>query len=79
MAEVRALRDGMANIVNRYTVALVLEKGLASGVLVSHGSRMFVATAKHVVDVLNLNNPQSSPKRLLPSESLSTATSAVRY
>ncbi|HLW60644.1 MAG TPA: trypsin-like peptidase domain-containing protein [bacterium] len=59
-----AVRDGMANAVARYAVALVPATGptIGSGVLVSHGTDLFVATAEHVADALDLDDIRCIPK-----------------
>jgi len=67
-AQALAVRDAMANVVARYTVALVPAKGptMGSGVLVCDGANLFVATAKHVADALDLDNVRCVPKTRSP-------------
>jgi hypothetical protein len=63
-AQALAARAAMANAVARYTVALVPAKGptIGTGVLVSDGTNLFVATAHHVAEALDLADLRCIPK-----------------
>jgi hypothetical protein len=47
-----AMRDAIAGVAARYTVALILRSGteLGSGILVADGDTLFIATARHVAE-----------------------------
>jgi hypothetical protein len=63
-AEAQAEREGLANYVARYTVALVVEDRpeLATGVLVSSEGALFVATARHFAKELPIGDVFCIPK-----------------
>ncbi len=63
-AEAQAVREALANFVARHTVALVFEgqPKLGTGVLVSSGDALFVATARHVAEDLPIGDVFCIPK-----------------
>lgn len=63
-AEARAVREALAGVVARYTVALVFEgePKLGTGVLVSSQDALFVATARHVAVALPIGEILCIPK-----------------
>lgn len=76
-----AARDAMANAVARYTVALVPAAGptIGSGVLVSDGTDLFVATAQHVAIALDLNDLRCIPKPPRPVSVIERRDERYRY
>jgi hypothetical protein len=75
VAEALAAEEALANILARFTVALIPEVGLdlGTGILVSAGAALFVATAWHVArdlppgDVYCIPRPPA-PLRIVPRE-----------
>lgn len=72
-AEARATRVALAGAAARYTVALVLkdERSVGSGVLVSVGEALFVATARHIVTDLPPGDVYCIPMSPGPAEIVS--------
>jgi len=75
--EARSLRDALAGHVARYTVAIVPETGadLGTGVLLSSGNGLYIATTRHVAELLALDKvfviPRSdSPLKIVKEDEI---------